>query len=81
MIDIKTYITEGGFFANTGANKYVDTIKNFGKIVASGIAQKELKTARWVSNMSETDVYKKLYDLFNDINKYEVKFDVIYRVA
>ena len=81
MIDIKTYITEGGFFANTGANKYLDTIKNFGNIIASGIAQKELKTARWVSNMPETDVYKKLYDLFNDINKYEVKFDVIYRVA
>lgn len=81
MIDIKTYITEGGFFANTGANKYTDTIKNFGKIIASGIAQKELKTARWVSNMPETDVYKNLYDLFNDMNKYEVKFDIIYRVA
>ena len=31
--------------------------------------------------MPETNVYKNLYDLFNDINKYEVKFDIVYRVA
>ena len=80
MKEIVTYIREG-FYSNIGANKYIDTIKNFGNIIASGIAQKELKTARWISNMPETDVYKKLYDLFNDIKKYEVKFDVIYRVA
>ena len=80
MKEIVTYIREG-FYSNIGANKYIDTIKNFGNIIASGITQKELKTARWVSNMPSTSVYKNLYDLFNDMNKYEVKFDVIYRVA
>ena len=67
MIDITTYINEGGFFANTGVNKYIDTIKNFGKIVTYGDAKKELTKARWASNMPETKVYKNLYDLFNDI--------------
>ena len=81
MIDIATYINEGGFFKNTGANKYIDIIKNFGKIVTSGAAQKELTKARWVSNMPETKVYRNLYDLFNDINKYEVSFDIVYRVS
>ena len=80
MKEIVTYIREG-FYSNIGANKYIDTIKNFGNIIASGITQKELKTARWISNMPSTSVYKNLYDLFNDINKYEVKFDVVYRVA
>ena len=79
MIDITTYINEGGFFTNTGVNKYIDIIKNFGKIVTSGAAQKELTKARWASNMPETKVYKKLYDLFNDIKKYEVSFDIVYR--
>lgn len=79
MIDITTYINEGGFFANTGINNYIDTIKNFGKIVTSGAIQKELTKARWASNMPETKVYKKLYDLFNDIKKYEVSFDIVYR--
>ena len=46
MIDIVTYITEGGFFANTGANKYVDIIKNFGKILADEATQEELNTAK-----------------------------------
>ena len=81
MIDITTYINEGGFFTNTGVNKYIDTIKNFGKIVTSGAAQKELTKARWASNMPETKIYKKLYDLFNDINKYEVSFNIVYRVT
>ena len=78
MIDIVTYINEGGFFTNTGANKYVDIIKNFGNIISTEDVQKELSKAIWLSNMPKTDIYKKLYDLFNDIKKYEVKFDVIY---
>ena len=81
MIDIKTYITEGGFFANIGANKYIDTIKNFGDIIATGVSQKEFNKSGWISKMPKTKVYKKLYDLFNDINKYEVSFDRIYRAT
>ena len=67
MIDIVTYITEGGFFANTGANKYVDIIKNFGKILADEATQEELNTAKWPTNMPNTNVFKQLYDVFNDI--------------
>ena len=78
MIDIVTYITEGGFFTNTGANKYIDTIKNFGDIIATGVMQEEFIKARYTSNMPETKTYKKLYDLFNDINKYKVSFDIVY---
>ena len=78
MIDITTYINEGGFFTNTGANKYIDIIKNFGNIISTKAVQKELSKASFVSKMPETKVYKKLYDLFNDINKYEVKFDIIH---
>ena len=81
MIDITTYIAEGGFFANTGANKYIDIIKNFGDIISTTAVQRELTKARWASNMPETKVYKKLYDLFNDINKYEVSFNIVYRVT
>ena len=40
--------------------------------------KKELSNAAWLSDMSKTNIYKKLYDLFNDIKKYEVKFDIIY---
>ena len=78
MIDIVTYINEGGFFTNTGANKYIDMIKNFGNIISTKAVQKELSKASFVSKMPETKVYKKLYDLFNDVNKYEVKFDIIH---
>ena len=81
MIDIVTYITEGGFFANSGANKHVDTIKNFGKILADEATQEELNTAKWSINMPNTNVFKQLYDVFNDINKYEVKFDVVYNIS
>lgn len=81
MIDITTYITEGGFFTNTGANKYIDIIKNFGKILAQGVTRKELAKARWLSKMPNTDVYKRLYDLFNDTNNYKVEFDVVYNTA
>ena len=80
MIDITTYITEGGFFTNTGANKHLDTIKNFGNIIATGITQNEFNKAKYRSNMPETKVYKKLYDLFNDIKKYEVSFDIVCRM-
>ena len=81
MIDITTYITEGGFFKNTGANKYIDIIKNFGKILADEATQEELNMAKWSTNMQNTNVFKQLYDLFNDINKYEVKFDVVYNIS
>ena len=81
MIDIVTYITEGGFFANTGANKHVDIIKNFGKILADEATQEELNTTKWSINMPNTNVFKQLYDVFNDINKYEVKFDVVYNIS
>ena len=81
MIDITTYITEGGFFKNTGANKYLDIIKNFGNIIATKDAQEELNTAKWSANMPNTNVFKQLYDVFNDINKYEVKFDVVYNIS
>ena len=81
MIDITTYINEGGFFANTGANKYIDIIKNFGNIISTAAVQRELDKAEFLSNISKTNIYKKLYDLFNDINKYEVKFDTIYMVT
>ena len=81
MIDITTYITEGGFFKNTGANKYIDIIKNFGKILADEAVQEELNTAKWSTNMPNTNVFKQLYDIFNDINKYEVKFDVVYNIS
>lgn len=81
MIDITTYITEGGFFANTGANKYIDIIKNFGDIIATEVVKRELIKTRQVSNMPETKVYKKLYDLFNDIKKYEVSFNIVYHVT
>lgn len=81
MIDITTYINEGGFFANTGANKYIDTIKNFGKILADEATQEELNTAKWPTNMPNTNVFKQLYDVFNDINKYEVKFDIVYNIS
>lgn len=75
MIDITIYITEGGFFKNTGTDKYIDIIKNFGNIIASQDVKKELGNAAWLSDMPKTNIYKKLYDLFNDIKKYEVKFD------
>ena len=81
MIDIVTYINEGGFFANTGANKYRNIIKNFGKILADEATQEELNMAKWSTNMQNTNVFKQLYDLFNDINKYEVKFDVVYNIS
>ena len=58
MIDIKTYITESGFFTNTGANKYIDIIKNFGDIIASQDVKKELSNAAWLSDMSKTNIYK-----------------------
>ena len=78
MIDIVTYINEGGFFANTGVNKYIDTIKNFGNIISTEAVKKELKTASFLSSTQKTNIYKKLYDLFNNIKKYEVRFDVKY---
>lgn len=81
MIDIVTYITEGGFFTNTSANKYIDIIKNFGNIISTEDAQRELNTAKWSINMQNTNVFKQLYDVFNDINKYEVKFDVVYNIS
>ena len=67
MIDITTYINESGFFANTGVNKYIDIIKNFGNIISTEAVQKEISKATFVSKMPETKVYKKLYDLFNNI--------------
>ena len=81
MIDIVTYITEGGFFANTGANKHLNTIKNFGDIISTEAVQEELNTAKWAINMPNTNVFKQLYDVFNDINKYEVKFDIVYNIS
>ena len=80
MKEIVTYIREG-FYSNIGANKYIDTIKNFGKILADEATQEELNTARWSTNMPNTNVFKQLYDVFNDINKYEVKFDVVYNIS
>ena len=56
MIDITTYINEGGFFANTGANKYIDIIKNFGDIISTVDAQRELRRAEWVSDIPETNI-------------------------
>ena len=81
MIDITTYINEGGFFTNTGANKYIDIIKNFGDIISTESVKRELNKSEFLSDIPKTNIYKKLYDLFNDINKYEVKFDVIYIVT
>lgn len=81
MIDITTYINEGGFFANTSADKHIDIIKNFGKILADEAVQEELNTAKWAINMPNTNVFKQLYDVFNDINKYEVKFDIVYNIS
>ena len=81
MIDITTYITEGGFFTNTGANKYIDIIKNFGDIISTEAVRKEVSKSEFLSDIPKTNIYKKLYDLFNDINKYEVKFDVVVIVS
>lgn len=78
MKDITTYINESGFFTNIGVNKYIDIIKNFGNIIATEVVQKELRKAAYIS---KTNIYRKLYDLFNNIKKYEVKFDVIYIFA
>ena len=80
MKEIVTYIREG-FYSNIGANKYIDTIKNFGKILADKASHEELKATKWTSDMPRTKVYKNLYDLFNDINKYEVKFNVVYNTG
>ena len=80
MKEIVTYIREG-FYSNIGVNKYIDTIKNFGRILADEAVQEELNTAKWSINMPNTNIFKQLYDVFNDINKYEVKFDIVYNIS
>ena len=68
MKEIVTYIREG-FYSNIGVNKYVDTIKNFGDIISTEAVRKEVSKSEFLSDIPKTNIYKKLYDLFNDINK------------